>query len=89
MSKVGSCNRLESLILTGCTNVGDEGINKLVLSDRPKAEGFPEMKVLKLGGLKDVSEGSLLKLIQICPSVTFLEINNMERLTDYALSQII
>jgi hypothetical protein len=43
MVKIGMCLKLENLILTGCEQISDEGINNLIYGDKSKGktpEGF-------------------------------------------------
>jgi hypothetical protein len=43
MAKVGMCLSLETLILTGCEHISDEGVNNLIYGDKLKGknpEGF-------------------------------------------------
>lgn len=79
MIKVGMCLKLENLILTGCEQISDEGINNLIYGDKSKGktpEGFENLHTLKIGGLVSVSD-NLYQLIKRCPSLSFLECNNL------------
>ena len=43
MIKVGMCPNIETLILTGCESISDEGMNNLIYGDKSKGkpyEGF-------------------------------------------------
>lgn len=78
MLKVGNCPLLETLILTGCSAVTDESIMNLINGEKGKAkpEGFPDLKVLKIGGLVNFSD-SIHNLIRRCPVLELLEVNNL------------
>jgi F-box and leucine-rich repeat protein 2/20 len=90
MIKVGMCLGLESLVLTGCEFISDEGMNNLIYGDKTKGkplEGFEHLSTLKLGGLTNVSD-QLYQLLKRCPALSFVECNNLERLSDHFLDQI-
>ena len=79
MSKLGTCTKLISLILTGCEKLSDEGLNNLSYGEKtnPKQpEGFVFLTSLKVGGLVNVSD-FLNKFCQKCPALTFLEANSL------------
>lgn len=44
-------------------------------------EGLPNLRVLKLGGLANISD-QLHQIFKKCPVIEFLQANNLERLTD-------
>lgn len=90
MIKVGMCLNLQSIILTGCDHISDEGMNNLIYGDKLKGktpEGFEHLHTLKIGGLVSISD-QLYQLIKRCPSLAFLECNNLERLSDHFLDQL-
>jgi hypothetical protein len=90
MIKVGMCFNLQSIILTGCEYISDEGMNNLIYGDKLKGktpEGFEHLHTLKIGGLVSISD-QLYQLIKRCPSLAFLECNNLERLSDHFLEQL-
>lgn len=64
MQKLSLCTKLEILILTGCENISDEGIMNLVKT----TEVYPHMKILKVGGLTNVSD-QLFQLVKKCPNL--------------------
>lgn len=73
MLKVGNCGSLETLILTGCSAITDESIMNLINGEKGKGkpEGFPSMKILKIGGLINFSD-SIHNLIRKCPTLDLL-----------------
>lgn len=90
MVRVGMCIHLQSLILTGCENISDEGINNLIYGDKVKGkhpEGFNDLETFKIGGLINISD-NVYQFCKRCPALTFLEANNLERLTDHFIDQI-
>ena len=50
-------------------------------------EGFASLKTLKVGGLINVSD-QLHQIVKRCPLLSFIEANNLERLTDNFLDQL-
>ena len=50
-------------------------------------EGFANLKTLKVGGLINVSD-QLHQIVKRCPLLSFIEANNLERLTDNFLDQL-
>lgn len=88
--KVGMCLNMKTLILTGCEALSDDAMNNLIYGDKVKGkpiEGFEYLQTLKLGGLANVSN-QLYQLLKRCPALSFVECNNMERLSDNFLDQI-
>jgi hypothetical protein len=74
MIKVGMCTNLNTLILTGCEHITDEGMNNLIYGDKLKGktpEGFEQLHTLKIGGLVNISD-QLYQLLKRCPSLSFL-----------------
>jgi hypothetical protein len=76
MAKVGHCSKLEELSLTGCEKIGDDGITNL---KGKQGEGLPNLRTLKVGSL-NLSD-SLHHVFKRCPNISFLEANNLERLS--------
>ena len=71
MAKLGMCTKLETLILTGCETISDQGINNLIYGEKGKVknpEGFNHLKTLKLGGLVNVSD-QLFQLVKRCSAL--------------------
>lgn len=74
MVKIGMCINIETLILTGCETVSDDGMNNLIYGDKMKGktnEGFMKLNCLKVGGLKNVSD-NLYQLLKRCPMLAFV-----------------
>lgn len=70
--------------------MNDEGINNLMNGEKGKMkenEGFVNLRVLKLGGLMNISD-KLHTVFKKCPNLGFLEANNLERLGDNFLEQL-
>lgn len=62
----------------------------MIYGDKAKGkgfEGFAYLHTLKLGGLRNVSD-QVYQLCKRCPVLVFLEVNNLERLTDHFVDQI-
>ena len=90
MTKIGMCLSLQTLILTGCEYLGDEGMNNIFKGDIVKGkpvEGLQHLKVLKVGGLVNVGD-KIYQLLKRCPSLHFVELNNLQSLTQHFLDQI-
>ena len=84
------CAKIETIVLTGCQKISDEGINNLIYGEKGKGkqpEGFANLKTLKVGGLINVSD-QLHQIVKRCPLLSFIEANNLERLTDNFLDQL-
>jgi hypothetical protein len=65
-------------------------MNNLIYGDKLKSkapEGFEFLHTLKIGGLVSISD-QLYQLLKRCPSLTLLECNNLERLSDHFLDQV-
>lgn len=88
--KMGNCFKIQTIILTGCSQFGEEHLQNIVTGDsgKQKVDGFQFLKILKLGGLEQVGDNQLIRLLNICPNLTFLEINKMEKITEYSVQQI-
>lgn len=55
---------------------------------KPKQpDGFANLKTLKVGGLANISD-QLHNIFKKCPMLSFLEANNLERLTDSFLEHL-
>ena len=89
MLKVGNCAQLEALILTGCSTISDEAISNLINGEKAKgkSEGFSNLKILKVGGLVNLSD-SVNNLVKRCLVLELFEANNLEKLTDAFLDHI-
>lgn len=89
MMKVGNCSLLETLILTGCSAISDEAISNLINGEKAKgkAEGFANLKILKMGGLINLSD-SVNNLVKRCAMLELFEANNLEKLTDVFLEHV-
>ena len=77
-------------MLTGCEKISDEGINILMTGEKGKPkqpEGFTNLKTLKIGGLFNISD-QLHNVFKKCPNISFLEANNLERLSDNFIDQM-
>lgn len=90
------CFILEELDLTGCSNVGDDGINLLPKGEMKNEElrvmeliGLPKLRILKLGGMIKISDHPLLKLAQTSRVLEHLELTNCALLTEYSIENII
>jgi hypothetical protein len=90
------CFILEELDLTGCSNVGDDGINLLPKGEMKNEElrvmeliGLPKLRILKLGGMVKISDHPLLKLAQTSRVLEHLELTNCALLTEYSIENII
>jgi hypothetical protein len=65
------CVKLRTLILTGCENISDEGINNLTYGDKTKGkqpEGYSNLITFKIGGLVNVSD-NLYQFCKRCPKL--------------------
>lgn len=90
MVKVGMCLQLRELVLTGCECLSDEGMNNLIYGDKLKGktpEGLEHLSTLKIGGVFNLSD-NVYQLLKRCPALSFIECNNLERLTDHFLDQL-
>lgn len=90
MVKVGMCPNIQTLILTGCEFITDEGMNNLIYGDKVKGkpvEAFENLTKLKIGGLVNVSD-QFYQLLKRCPQLSYVECNNLERLSDHFLDQV-
>jgi F-box/leucine-rich repeat protein 2/20 len=89
MLKVGNCAQLEALILTGCSTISDEAISNLINGEKAKgkSEGLSNLKILKVGGLVNLSD-SVNNLVKRCLVLELFEANNLEKLTDAFLDHI-
>jgi hypothetical protein len=76
--KIGNCALLETLILTGCPTISDEAVSNFINGEKAKGkvEGFVNLKILKIGGLVNLSD-SVNNLIKRCPVLELLEANNL------------
>ena len=90
------CFNLEELDLTGCSHVGDDGINLLPKGEVKNEElrvmeliGLPKLKILKLGGLIKITDHPLLKLSQTSRVLQQMELANCALLTEYSIENII
>ena len=93
---ISMCFNLEELDLTGCSNVGDDGINLLPKGEVKNEElrvmeviGLHKLKILKLGGLVKVTDHPLLKLTQTSHVLEHLELTNCALLTEYSIENLI
>lgn len=71
MIKVGMCLNLRELVLTGCENISDEGVNNLIYGDKLKGknpEAFEYLHTLKIGGLINISD-QIYQLLKRCTSL--------------------
>ena len=82
--------------LTGCSNIGDDGIGALPKGERRNEEtrsneliGLPKLRILKLSGLNKISDHPLLKLTQTSKVLEHLEVCKCELLTEYSIENII
>ncbi|EGR27769.1 hypothetical protein IMG5_189420 [Ichthyophthirius multifiliis] len=91
MDKIGNCRKLQQLVLTGSINIDDNGIYGLISGQQnvKKIPIFQHLQILKLGGLKHLTNGSLIKLFQITPNLQFLELNNLESITQECINSLI
>jgi hypothetical protein len=87
LSKLGLCWNLESLDLTGCTNIEDKGIMMLCKGEvhlraglPPTVPGLLKLTTLKLGNTK-LTDSGLSAIVKAMPSLQHLELNRCE-LTD-------
>ena len=60
---------LQELNLTGCSNIGDDGISVLPKGEKRNEEtrsneviGLPKLRIIKLSGLNKITDHPLLKL---------------------------
>ena len=60
---------LQELNLTGCSNIGDDGISALPKGEKRNEEtrsneviGLPKLRIIKLSGLNKITDHPLLKL---------------------------
>jgi Leucine Rich repeat len=90
LAKLSTCWGLESLDITGCTNVEDKGILMLCKGEVHLRTGFPptvpgllKLTTLKLGHTKLTDHG-LSAIMKAMPSLTHLELNRCE-LTDIGI----
>lgn len=93
---ISMCFNLEELDLTGCSTVGDDGINHLPKGEVKNEElrvmevvGLQRLRILKLGGLPKITDHPLLKLSQTSRVLEHLELTNCALLTEYSIENII
>ena len=93
MLKLGSCKELQSLFLTGCSRISDHWMNQLMNGDpthnHNQIEGMPKLEVLKLGGLQNIGNNGLNHVANLAVNVQFLELNNLEKLTEMVIENIL
>lgn len=84
---VSVCWNLESLDITGCTQVDDQGISALAKGEAQLRVGLPpalpgliKLITLKVGHTK-MTDFGLGQIIKACPNLQHLELNRCE-LTD-------
>lgn len=90
---VGKLFSLEFLDLTGCKNIGDDGMNHLTTGsiqgeEKPIIVGLKHLKILKLNSLDMINDGSLVRLLKMSNQVTHLEVSTCSNLTEYFFAQI-
>jgi len=93
---ISMCFNLEELDLTGCSSVGDEGINALPKGEVKNEElrvmeliGLHKLRILKLGGLFKITDHPILKLTATSRVLETLELTNCALLTEYSIENII
>jgi hypothetical protein len=90
---IGKLFELEILDLTGCKNIGDDGLNHLVTGsipgeERPIIIGLKNLAILKLNSLDMLNDGSLVRLLKMSNKITHLEVSTCSNLTEYFFVQL-
>jgi hypothetical protein len=91
---IGKCFELQVLDLTGCKNIGDDGLNHLASGSIENEEGKPILKGLKLlklvkfNNMDMINDSSVIRLLKISDKVKHLEVSTCVSLTEYLFSQL-
>jgi len=89
---LANCSYLKALDLTGCKNIGDEGIQ--IIHQGPKENenptiGLQSLKTLKLNGLERMSDLSLMKLCGTSNKIESLELARCVNLSEYGIGMVL
>jgi len=90
LAKLAICWNLETLDITGCTNVDDQGFVTLSKGEAHLRVGLPPTipGLIKLitckAGYTKMTDFGLTALVKTCPNLQHLELNRCE-LTDFGI----
>ena len=60
-----------------------------MLNSDSSVEGMPKLVTVKLGGLSSIGPNGIVNLSTLAPAIQFLELNNLEKLTEQSLDQML
>jgi hypothetical protein len=95
LKAIGCCGNLTQLSISGCTNIGFDGMNGLLHGDKDpqgvpykKEDGLKHLMEFRMAGTSLDSDGAVTKLLQHSPELEILDLNNFKALSESSMTVI-